>query len=138
MASPKIAISRYSSNGCQAHTKGPVWGGCWDASPLRPLVGQIISKSIYLFTLIDLSFHLKGFYFPHRWEDINPEINFSQMLHSARIYQLPLTNGLCCIQTTHTVQILHWLCYNTEFVCTERKASVIITFILGCKLTNHS
>ena len=24
-------------------------------------------------------------------------INFSQMLHSARIYQLPLTNGLCCI-----------------------------------------
>ena len=38
------------------------------------------------------------------WQDINPEINFSQMLHSARIYQLPLTNGLCCIQTTHTVQ----------------------------------
>ena len=37
---------------------------------------------------------LKGL-FPHSWEDINPEINFSQTLHSARIYQLPLTNGLC-------------------------------------------
>ena len=56
MVSPKIAISRYSSNGCQAHTQGPVWGGCWDASPLQPLVGQIISKSIYLFTLKVLFF----------------------------------------------------------------------------------
>ena len=44
----------------------------------------------------------------HSWEDMNPEKNFSQMLHSARIYQWPLTNGLCCIQTTHTVQKWHW------------------------------
>ena len=51
---------------------------------------------------------LKGDFFPHSWEDINPKINFSQMLHSARIYQLLLTNGLCCIQNTYTVQKLHW------------------------------
>ena len=81
---------------------------------------------------------LKGAFFPHSWEDIDPEINFSQMLHSARIYQFPLINGLCCIQTTHTVQKLHWECYNTEFACTERKTSISITFILGCKLTNQS
>ena len=80
----------------------------------------------------------KGAFLPHSWEDINSELNFSQMLYSARIYQLPLTNGLCCIQTTHTVQILHWKCYNTEFTCTERKASISITFILGYKLTNQS
>ena len=50
--SPKITVSRYSSNGCQASTQGPVWGGCGGAiaSPLQPLVGQIISKSNYLFT----------------------------------------------------------------------------------------
>ena len=51
---------------------------------------------------------LKGAFLPHSWEDINPEINFCQMLHSARIYQLPYTNGLSFIQTTHTVQKLHW------------------------------
>ena len=27
-----------------------------------------------------------GFSLPHSWEDINPEINFSQMLHSALLY----------------------------------------------------
>ena len=80
---------------------------------------------------------LRGF-FPYSWEDINPGINFSQMLHSARIYQLPHTNGLCCIQSTYTVEKLHWYCYNTEFACTERKASISITFILDCKLTNQS
>ena len=42
---------------------------------------------------------VKGAYFPHSWEDINLQINFSQMLHSARIYQLPGTNVLCCFQT---------------------------------------
>ena len=51
---------------------------------------------------------LKGAFLPHSWEDINTEINFSQMLLSARIYRLPLADGLCCIQTTHTVQKLHW------------------------------
>ena len=50
---------------------------------------------------------LKGAFLPHSWEDINPEINFSQMLHSARIYQLLLKNVLCCIQTAHTDQQLH-------------------------------
>ena len=29
----------------------------------------------------------KGACFPHSWEDINSEINCSQMLYSARIYQ---------------------------------------------------
>ena len=32
------------------------------------------------------------------------------MLHSARIYQWRHTNMLCCIQTTNTVQELHWQC----------------------------
>ena len=57
---------------------------------------------------INSKFNFKEGCFPYSWEDINPEINFSQMLHSAGIYQLPLTNGLCCIQTTHTVKKLHW------------------------------
>ena len=48
--------------------------------------------------------HRRQINFPHSLEDINPEINFSQMQHSARIYQLPLTNMLCCIQTTHIVK----------------------------------
>ena len=61
-------------------------------------------------TCIWFRHRLKGL-FPHSWEDINSEINFKQMQHSARIYQFPLTNGLCCIQTTHTVQNLHWDCY---------------------------
>ena len=47
---------------------------------------------------------LQRAFLPHSWEYTNHETNFSQMLHSARIYQLPLTNGLCCIQTTDTVQ----------------------------------
>ena len=53
-------------------------------------------------------------------------------------FMLPLTNGLCCIQTTHTVQTFHWKCCNTKFVCNERKASISKTFILGFKLTNQS
>ena len=50
---------------------------------------------------------LKGV-FPHSWEDINPEINFTQVLQSARIYQLLVANVICCIQTKHTVQKLKW------------------------------
>ena len=42
---------------------------------------------MYYYTILDQILYVKGDYFPHSWEDINPETNCSQMLYSARIYQ---------------------------------------------------
>ena len=82
---------------------------------------------------------LNGAFFPDSWEDINSEINFSQMLHSARIYQLPPTNGLCCIQTTHTLtkNYIGNVIIQKLPALKEKQVSSI-TFVPGCKLTNQS
>ena len=49
----------------------------------------------------DELYMLQGAFLPYSWEDINLEINFSQMLS---VYQLLLQNVLCYIQTAHTDQ----------------------------------
>ena len=53
---------------------------------------------------------LNGAFCSNSWEDINPKINCSQMLHSARILENLQTNVLCCLQTrcTNTVQKLQF------------------------------
>ena len=86
--------------------------------------------------LVVMGTYLKGAFFPHSWEDINPEINCSQMFYSARIYQLMC---IYCIHTINTVEKLHWQWYNiynkafTNKIVLHWKKSNIF-FLFGCKL----
>ena len=68
--------------------------GMFSLCAVKTYVENIPWKPGFVFKLLN---SIKGAYFPHSWEDINPEINCRQMLYSARISQLPPTN----------VQLLH-------------------------------
>ena len=91
--------------------------------------------------IVSVPDHCLSFYFPicpHSYEDINPEINRSQMLHSARFYQSPPTNVLCCFQTTNTAQTLHWQCYSyimqpsqPRLSCIERKGQYFFSLSIN-------
>ena len=61
---------------------GIIWCG-FHCCAQKPGMSSVINYS----SIIYIGVSLKGNIFPDSWEDINPEINCSQMLHSARIYQ---------------------------------------------------
>ena len=76
-----------------------------------------------------MKYVFKGEVLPHSWNDINPEINCSQMLHSARIYQCLHTNVLRCIQTILSKNYIGSVIMQpsqTRLSCTERKPITLL------------